>query len=346
MKIYLLVFSLIILCFINIFFSASHRPEENIDAQIGRLLFYDVRLSVNSTKSCATCHDPQFAFTDGLKTPAGAFGDAVKRNTPTLINLSDNETFNWADDKILSLQQQSDIPLFGRHPVEMGNDSANTKALEFVFKDNNYVPLISRKSLKQLNWVNVKDFIATYVKTFNFHNAKYDRSQKGKTILSADERAGQKLFFSDRLNCRKCHSGNDFDQPEFTRMNTYQNIGLYNIGKDSLYANDDNGLYNETRDKDDIGKFKIPSLRNIAITAPYFHDGSAADLNEVIEHYSRGGRLIVKGAFAGDGKLHPNKNQFIEGFTITAKEKKQLISFLQTLTDTSYLKWQFYRNPF
>ena len=145
---------------------------------------------------------------------------------------------------------------------------------------------------------------------------------------------------------KKCHSGNDFDEPEFTRMNHYQNIGLYNIGKDSLYANDDNGLQNVSKDKDDIGKFKIPSLRNIAITAPYFHDGSAANLNEVIEHYARGGRLLKQGKFAGDGELHPNKNQFIEGFKITNKEKLQLISFLKTLTDTSYLLNPFYQNPF
>jgi cytochrome c peroxidase len=158
--------------------------------------------------------------------------------------------------------------------------------------------------------------------------------------------AGKSLFFSDQLNCRKCHSSNDFDEPEFSRMNHYQNIGLYNIGKDSLYANDDNGLQNETKDKDDIGKFKIPTLRNIAITAPYFHDGSAASLGEVIDNYARGGRLIDKGLYAGDGKLHPNKNQFVDGFTITNKEKKQLICFLQTLTDTCYLADPFYNNPF
>jgi len=93
-------------------------------------------------------------------------------------------------------------------------------------------------------------------------------------------------------------------------MNKYQNIGLYNIGKDSLYANDDNGLYNESKDRDDIGKFKIPSLRNIMLTAPYFHDGSAPDINAVINSYAQGGREVKDGPFRGDGRLHPNKNQF------------------------------------
>ncbi len=327
-------------------FVINKTPQHNLDAQIGRLLFFDTRLSINKTKSCASCHNPKLAFTDGELTSKGAFGDTVKRNAPTLINLADNETFNWADEKIVTLQQQSSIPLFGKHPVEMGNDSINNELLQFVFKDEKYLPLFNQKGISTLNWRMAKDFIAAFVTQLKFHNSKYDLWKKKKVKFSEDELAGEKLFFSDKTNCRKCHSSNDFDEPEFTRMNHYQNIGLYNIGRDSLYAHNDNGLYNETNDRDDIGKFKIPSLRNIAITAPYFHDGTAANLNEVIEHYARGGRLIEKGEFAGDGKLHPSKNQFVEGFTITTKEKKQLISFLNTLTDTSYLADKFYTNPF
>ena len=322
------------------------KPQPNLNAPIGRLFFFDTRLSINKTKSCASCHDPQLAFTDGYSTPTGALGDVVRRNTPTIINLVDNETFNWADENIITLQQQSNIPLFGKHPVEMGNDSLNNNSLQFIFQDKKYVPLLQQKKISTITWLMVKNFIAEYVSLLKFHNSKYDLWKKGKIALSKDEMAGKSLFFSDQLNCRKCHSSNDFDEPEFSRMNHYQNIGLYNIGKDSLYANDDNGLQNETKDKDDIGKFKIPTLRNIAITAPYFHDGSAASLGEVIDNYARGGRLIDKGLYAGDGKLHPNKNQFVDGFTITNKEKKQLICFLQTLTDTCYLADPFYNNPF
>lgn len=328
-------------------FTNTSKPKKpSIDAQLGRLLFFDTRLSVNQTKSCASCHRPELAFTDGLTTPLGAFGDTVLRNTPTLINLADNETFNWAAESITSLEQQSNIPLFGKHPIEMGNDSTNIQYLNFIFSDAKYMNLLKEKGITTLNWQIIKTLIATYVKTLKFQNAKYDLVEKGKASFTKDELAGKKLFLSDKLNCKKCHSGNDFDEPEFTRMNTYQNIGLYNIGKDSLYANNDNGLYNETKDKDDIGKFKIPSLRNIMLTAPYFHDGSAKNINEVIDSYSKGGREIKEGPFKGDGRLHPSKNQFIEGFTITPKERQQLISFLKTLTDTSYLKNSFYSNPF
>lgn len=347
MKIYLPI--LLLACFficINISFTNTTKPQPSIDAQLGRLLFFDARISVNNTTSCASCHNPQLAFTDGLKTPLGAFGDTVKRNTPTLINIAENETFNWAEEKIVSLQQQSNIPLFGKHPIEMGNDSTSNAALQFVFRDAMYLPLLQRKKISTINWYEVKNFIAAYVKTLKFSNSKYDATIKGKAVFNKDEAAGKKLFFSEKLNCIKCHNHQDFDEPEFTRMNHYQNIGLYNIGTDSLYANDDNGLYNTSNDKDDIGKFKIPTLRNIAITAPYFHDGSAANLGEVIDHYARGGRLTATGKNAGDGKLHPSKNQFVEGFTITPLQKKQLIAFFNTLTDTSYLRNKYYSNPF
>ncbi len=347
MKSFLVV---IILATASLFFIAfikpNKKPKPSLDAEMGRLLFYDTRLSVNKTKSCATCHKPELAFTDGEITPLGAFGDTVKRNTPSLINISDNENFNWANESLTSLQAQSNFPLFGKHPIEMGNDSLNNASLNFIFTDPQYAAFIKHKNIKDINWKTVKDLIASYVQTFKFFNSKYDLYLKGKTELTKDELAGKKLFFSDKLNCRKCHSGNDFDQPEFTRMNTYQNIGLYCIGKDSLYANDDNGLYNETNDKDDIGKFKIPSLRNVMLTAPYFHDGSAKNIDEVIAHYARAGRLITEGKNTGDGKLHPSKNQFVEGFIITEKEKQQLKSFLATLTDTSYLRNRFYQSPF
>ena len=347
MKKYLVTFSLILLTTLCSFIVTPNKKIiTSVDAKIGRLLFFDTRLSINKTKSCASCHNPALAYTDGLITPNGALGDTVKRNSPTLINLFENETFNWADDNIRTLQQQSNIPLFGIHPVEMGCDSTKNLSLDFTYSDLLYKPLFAEKSITKINWLQVKDFIAAYVKTFNFSKSKYDKYLTSNTNLNNEEYAGKRLFFSDKLNCKKCHSGNDFDEPEFTRMNHYQNIGLYNIGKDSLYANDDNGLQNVSKDKDDIGKFKIPSLRNIAVTAPYFHDGSAASLEVVIENYARGGRLTTKGKNTGDGKLHPNKNQFVEGFKITNKEKQQLISFLKTLTDTTYLLNPFYQNPF
>lgn len=323
-------------------------PAKNTIAmqQLGRLLFFDERLSVNQKMSCATCHNPALAFTDGKPTAIGTLGDTVPRNTPTILNLADNKLFNWADDKLTTLQLQAAIPLFGKHPIEMGLDSSNSTTLQFAVNDNLYKPLLKQLNLKNLNYTVVKDAIAAYTKALHSKQSKYDRFRDSKGKLTANEMAGMALFFSDELLCARCHNKNDFDLPANPNMFIYQNIGLYNVDTNYSYGNGDDGLYKITKDKEDKGRFKIPSLRNIAVTAPYFHDGSAKTLSDVITVYANGGRNITEGKNKGNGAEHPNKHPLIQGFTITEKQKKQLISFLNTLTDTSYLKKEWYKNPF
>jgi cytochrome c peroxidase len=314
--------------------------------QLGRLLFFDERLSANKKMSCATCHQPSLAFTDGKKTAIGTFGDTVPRNTPTILNLANNKFFNWANDKLTSLQLQANNPLFGIHPIEMGLDSNSTDALQFARADNLYMPLLQQLSLKKLNYTLVKDAIAAYTKTLTSRQSKYDKFRENKAKLTTNEMAGMALFFSDDLLCARCHNKNDFDEPANPNMFIYQNIGLYNVDTNNFYGNGDNGLYKVTNDKEDMGRFKIPSLRNVAITAPYFHDGSAKTLSEVIAVYANAGRNITEGKNKGNGIEHPNKHPLIQGFTITDKQKQQLISFLNTLTDTSYTKSKWFNNPF
>lgn len=351
MKLIYTSIALVFIFFILLSFSFvdNKKPKASkysANEQLGRLLFFDNRLSVNKSKSCASCHKPNVAFADNEVLPLGAFGDTVPHNTPTIINLADNELFNWANDNLTTLQQQSNFPLFGKHPIEMGNDSLDNTVFDFVYEDALYKPLLKKNKISKLNWNLVKDLIASYVKTMKFRNSKYDKFLRGEIKLTKDEMAGKNLFFSESINCKKCHNGRDFDEPEFTMMNPYQNIGLYSVGKDSMYGNNDNGLYDINKDKDDIGKFKIPTLRNVLLTAPYFHDGSADNIVDVINHYERGGRLTLSGKNAGDGKFHPNKNEDVNGFKVSEKQKKQLISFLNTLTDTSYLKNSFFKSPF
>jgi cytochrome c peroxidase len=312
---------------------------------LGQLFFFDPRLSINKTKSCASCHDPKLAFTDGFANPLGATGQSIHRNSPSLINISKNTSFNLANPSITSILQQSNGPLFNNHPIEMGNDSNNLLSLRFIELDKKYKPLLQKNNIKNINWTIVKHFIAQYVATFNFSNSKYDKYLKKQVQLSKQELAGKNLFFGDSMQCSKCHSGNNFNVPENPNMFLFQNIGLYCVGKDSLYGNGDNGVFNESKDSLDIGMFKIPSLRNVAITAPYFHDGSVATLEQMIDIYARGGKLTTTGINKGDGKLHPNKHPFIVGFTTNTLQKKQLISFLKTLTDTSYLQNKMYQNP-
>jgi cytochrome c peroxidase len=318
---------------------------KNQEIEVGHLLFFDTRLSINNTTSCATCHIPKFAFADSLTTPKGAFGDIVKRNTPTLINLADNKLFNWAHPTITSLQQQSTIPLFGKNPVEMGMDSSNNEQLKFILSDKKYQSIL-QSSTPKINWAFVQDAIAAYVKTFKFYNSKYDKFLAKKAQLTSLEKTGMNFFFNDANKCIRCHGGKDFDAPQNPDMYPYQNIGLYNVGENHYYGNNDNGAYDVNNDTTDIGRFKIPSLRNIAITAPYFHDGTAKNLKAVIEHYNNGGRNTTEGKNKGDGREHPNKHPMIGAIEITPQETKALIAFLKTLTDTSYLKNKLYKNPF
>ena len=158
------------------------------------------------------------------------------------------------------------------------------------------------------------------------------------------------LFFSERLECFHCHGGFNFTDST-THANAridrigFHNTGLYNIDGEGAYPSDNTGLYDMTGARRDMGRFKAPTLRNIAVTAPYMHDGSAATLEEVIEHYARGGRLIEEGPFAGDGRRNPFKSEFIRGFVLSDSEREELMAFLDSLTDESLLTDSRWSNP-
>jgi cytochrome c peroxidase len=159
------------------------------------------------------------------------------------------------------------------------------------------------------------------------------------------------LFFSERLECFHCHGGFNFTDST-THANTnidrvgYHNTGLYNLDGNGAYPADNTGLYDMTGVRRDMGRFKAPSLRNVALTAPYMHDGSVATLEDVLAHYERGGRLIEEGPDAGDGRLSPFKSEFVTGFELSAQERSDLIAFLNALTDQSVLTDNRFANPF
>ena len=159
------------------------------------------------------------------------------------------------------------------------------------------------------------------------------------------------LFFSERLECFHCHGGFNFTDST-THANTtvervgYHNTGLYNLGGTGAYPADNTGLFDMTGKRRDMGRFKAPSLRNIAVTAPYMHDGSVATLEEVINNYQRGGRLIEHGPHAGDGRLSPFKSEFVIGFELSESERDDLIAFLESLTDEAVLTDKRFSDPF
>jgi cytochrome c peroxidase len=212
------------------------------------------------------------------------------------------------------------------------------------------------KALDPISLDSITKAIAAFQRALLSFDSRYDRWNEGdETALTASEQRGMALFFggstaagaTDALECFHCHGGFllsqsvDHDGNEFNQQ-TFFNNGLYNLDVDGSYPEGNEGLFDITNDPADKGKFKPPSLRNIAVTAPYMHDGSIATLEEVVEHYARGGRLLE----SGDGKENPNKSSFIKGFFINEQEKADLIAFLRALTDDKLLTDPAFSDPF
>ncbi len=292
---------------------------DNAEILLGKQLFFDKSLSANGTKSCASCHNPQLSFTDGYRKTLGIKADIALRNTPSLLNMKDNHFFNWADSSLHSVVQQMEGPLFGQHPVEMGMRFQNE--------------VDKQKSIKA---------IAAFVQFIVSNRSTYDLHLQTKKPMDSLAMQGKQLFFSNALKCGQCHAGENFNSP-LVEADRFANIGLYNFAPAKSAI--DSGLAFVTHNANDVGKVRIPSLRNVALTAPYMHDGSAATLKEVIAHYARGGRQLDYGEIPGDGALQKNKHAKITGFHINAQETNALIRFLETLTDTSILQDPLYAFP-
>lgn len=318
---------------------------------LGRYLFFDTRLSYNSTKSCASCHAPEFAFTDGYRTSSTASGEMVLRNAPSLINSSKWKYLDWADPSVTTLEKQHERPLFGEHPVEMGVKGNEEKILARLKADTLYQKLFKAcypKMKQPVGMTNIIKSIAAYVRTLESLNAPYDRYIAGDTTaLSLSAKKGMQLFFSDRLNCASCHRPPYFTPADRlgTTDSVYANIGLYNVENRNSYPAKDVGLARFSRDQKDNGKFRIPSLRNLNFTSPYMHDGSIGSLVEVVEVYAEGGRNVNFGPYAGDGRINSKKDKRVKGFYLSDKEKGQLIDFLFALSDSTLLVKSGFANP-
>lgn len=323
--------------------------KDSILIQLGRYLFYDRRLSVNETKACATCHAQEFSFTDGYKKSVGALGDNHQRNARPLINLVYNKYFTAADSSIKTLLQQMQKPMFNQHPVEMGIANNEEIIVNRIRKDVLYQKLFAQvfgNGADSISINNIQKAIEAFEKTIFSFDSKYDKFIAGdSTILNTNEKKGLQLFFSHELKCNSCHSGKTFAEPNFEiDAGFYNNIGLYNVN--NSYPIEDEGLYSFTKNKKDKGKFRTPTLRNLAFTAPYFHDGSALTLQEVVDVYEHGGRNITYGLVKGDGRKNVNKSKLITGFQLTLTDKNNLISFLLSLSDSTTGTNKNYSNPF
>lgn len=337
------------------------QPANNIASeakfQLGRHLFYDQRLSANDGISCANCHQQDKAFTDGKKLPTGTTGDVIPRNSQALVNTAYNQSYTWANPVLLKLEDQILIPLFADSPIEHGLSDANMPQILATLKtDLTYQTLFNNaypeKDIDDLDALEIVHSLAVFVRGLNSFNSPYDRySQGDSSAISDAAKRGEALFNGERFECFHCHGGYNFtdsstDITQLPAALPFHNTGLYNVDGIGGYPSDNTGIYELTLKPRDMGKFRAQTLRNIAVTAPYMHDGSIETLEEVIRTYAAGGRNITSGANQGDGRASPLKDILIPGFQASDQEINDVIAFLNTLTDTSFLENPRFSNPF
>ncbi len=312
----------------------------------GRALFYDKRLSGNGEQSCADCHDPLLAFTDAKETPVGSTGDSIPRNSMALVNVAWLSTYTWPNPLLTSLEDQLLIPMFNDVPTELGMSGHMEEIRERLSADEEVA------TLAEAAWPDADPYeeaslvyaVATFVRGLISSDSPYDRFeyQDDRSGMSESALRGMGLFFSERAECYHCHSGLNFTASFVSttsagEQESFFNTGLYNVDGEGSYPATNQGLYEITGEPSDMGRFRVPTLRNVALTAPYMHDGSIATLEEVIEHYDRGGRLLEEGENAGDGATNPYKSELVFALGLTEQEKADLVAFLESLTDEAFI---------
>jgi len=330
----------------------ADNPMSEAKVALGRRLFYDVRLSGNQTFSCGSCHEQGRAFTDGRALAIGATGAAHARSSMSLANVAYASGLTWANPLIGSLEKQVLVPMYGREPVELGSPDEPV-LLARLASDPEYPRLFAEAfpgappSLDA-----IAKSIASFERTILSGRTPYDRYVGGEaTALSESAKRGLELFNSERLECYHCHVGFAFSDSIVHAGSTFlelpfHNTGLYNVDGAGAYPTGNRGVFELSQLPRDMGRFRAPSLRNLGVTAPFMHDGSAATLDDVLDHYAAGGRTIASGPNAGVGSTSPLKNELVRGFTLTPGERSDLLAFLQSLDDPALLTDPRFASPF
>ena len=323
--------------------------------ELGRHLFYDTRLSGNGQQACATCHRREYAFTEPRAKAVGSTGEPNRRNALALVNVAYNSTLMWAHPGLQRIERQLLVPMFGDNPVELGIAGREGEVLGRFRQDKHYQQLFDAAfpDGRRLEFTHIVDALACFVRSLVSFDSPFDRYAYGGDDDALGETAirGIGLFFSERFECHHCHTGFNFtESTDHTSSaildNPFHNTGLYNVAGENAYPAADQGLYELTGDLADRGRFRAPTLRNVALTAPYMHDGSLPDLNAVLDFYAAGGRNIESGEFAGDGRANLYRSQFVKGIDMTEQERAAMLAFLNALTDPSFLQRPAHQNPF
>lgn len=283
-------------------------PKDNATTKskvaLGRLLFFDKRLSRDSTVSCSTCHDPRKGWTDQRPTPIGVRSQIGDRNAPTLLNAAYLPIFFW-DGRAGSLEEQAKEPI--SNPKEM--DMTHAEAAARIGAIRGYARYFKRAfGDKKVTIERIVAAIASFERTITAAGSPYDRYVAGEATALSPAGARGLALFQGRAGCSSCHSG-----PNFTD-------GLFhNVGVGAQRQQPDVGRYVVTKREGDRSAFKTPTLRNLADTAPYMHDGSQATLAEVVDFFDRG------------GQPDPRLSALVKPLGLTAAEKEDLLAFLQGL---------------
>jgi cytochrome c peroxidase len=302
-----------------------HWPNDNpysaAKVELGRLLYFDKRVSSDRSVACASCHAPEKAFTDGAAVSTGIGGQKGGRSAPTVINRAYSTSQFW-DGRADSLEDQAKGPI--ANPIEMTSekeaDAAHDGSVKRLRAVPGYVKLFEQVfGSKDITIDHVAKAIATFERTVLSGNAPFDRYNAGdKKALDASQLRGKEIFFN-KTACDSCHLGFNFTD------GSYVNIG---IGMDR--DEPDLGRYVVSGRDEDRGAFKTPTLREIEHTGPYMHDGSLKTLEEVVEHYNKGG---IK---------NPHLDERMKPLNLTNQEKKDLVAFLKALSGEG---WQQIKEP-
>jgi cytochrome c peroxidase len=315
-------------------FVPRDNPMSEAKVALGRRLFFETRLSVSGRYACSSCHEPALAFTDARARAVGATGATLRRASLSLANVAYAPAYTWNDPRITTLEQQMLTPLLAEHPLEMGLHGRVRAVEAMLATDLAYQSAFRRAFPGELHPIRLRrivEAIASFERTLISGRSAFDRYvfDDDRDALSPLAKQGMRLFYSARVGCSSCHGGLAFAGPVRTRL----------AAPRPSYADDelapdrhaDAGLMEATHRPADRGRFKVPTLRNVAVTGPYLHDGSMATLAQVLEAY---GRVIARrqGAVAASPGL-------------SAAESDALAAFLMSLTDRDFLTNPAYRDP-
>ena len=335
----------------------ADNPTTAAAVELGRHLFYDTRLSFNESISCSSCHKQRFAFADETPVSLGATGEPGPLNAPTLTNAAYASPLTWSLGRVETIEEQLLGPMFGEAPIEMGISGNEAAIADRLRADPIYVELFSAAfDAGSLTGQSVLDDVrfslASFARSLVSENSAFDQFLRGDSAaISVSARRGSELFYSQRLGCGGCHAGFALTEASRSQASSgvmtspFHNIGLYNVDGEGSYPESAPGLIGASGIARDAGRFRVPTLRNVAVSAPYMHDGSVATLEEVIEIYEGGGRNVEGGEDAGDGRLSPLRSDKLADFELTPTERADLLEFLRSLTDDEFLSDVRHANP-